>query len=81
MRLTPYKALPTIAPPKTRTTQVQVNHVGGILGAIAQLGERYNGIVEVGSSILPGSTKSSSGRQIQGAAFAATRIRSRSSQD
>ena len=25
-------------------------------GAIAQLGERYNGIVEVGSSILPGST-------------------------
>ncbi len=27
-------------------------------GAIAQLGERYNGIVEVGSSILPGSTNS-----------------------
>ena len=27
------------------------------LGAIAQLGERYNGIVEVGGSIPPGSTK------------------------
>src|SRR5690606_33031505 len=26
-------------------------------GAIAQLGERYNGIVEVGGSIPPGSTK------------------------
>ena len=25
-------------------------------GAIAQLGERYNGIVEVGGSIPPGST-------------------------
>ena len=28
-----------------------------VLGAIAQLGERYNGIVEVGGSIPPGSTK------------------------
>ena len=27
-------------------------------GAIAQLGERYNGIVEVGGSIPPGSTRS-----------------------
>ena len=27
-------------------------------GAIAQLGERYNGIVEVGGSIPPSSTKS-----------------------
>jgi hypothetical protein len=27
-------------------------------GAIAQLGERYNGIVEVGGSIPPGSTTS-----------------------
>ena len=27
-----------------------------LLGAIAQLGERYNGIVEVGGSIPPGST-------------------------
>ena len=26
-------------------------------GAIAQLGERYNGIVEVGGSIPPGSTR------------------------
>tara|TARA_Y100001935_G_scaffold7574_1_gene5690 strand:- start:1323 stop:1442 length:120 start_codon:yes stop_codon:yes gene_type:complete len=26
-------------------------------GAIAQLGERYNGIVEVGGSIPPSSTK------------------------
>ncbi len=31
---------------------------GLICGAIAQLGERYNGIVEVGGSIPPGSTKS-----------------------
>ena len=45
-RLTLPGALPTIAPPIFLT----------ILGAIAQLGERYNGIVEVGSSILPGST-------------------------
>ncbi len=30
-----------------------------ILGAIAQLGERLNGIQEVGGSIPPGSTKSS----------------------
>ena len=27
------------------------------LGVIAQLGERYNGIVEVGGSIPPGSTR------------------------
>ncbi len=27
------------------------------IGAIAQLGERYNGIVEVGGSIPPGSTR------------------------
>ena len=38
-----------------------MTHIGykrwgeGISGAIAQLGERDNGIVEVGSSILPGS--------------------------
>ena len=30
------------------------------LGAIAQLGERVNGIHEVGSSILPGSTNPTS---------------------
>ena len=30
---------------------------GLIAGAIAQLGERYNGIVEVGGSIPPGSTR------------------------
>lgn len=29
-------------------------------GAVAQLGERYNGIVEVGGSIPPGSTIASS---------------------
>ena len=28
-----------------------------LAGAIAQLGERYNGIVEVGGSIPPSSTK------------------------
>ena len=27
------------------------------IGVIAQLGERYNGIVEVGGSIPPGSTR------------------------
>ena len=32
-------------------------HAALVLGAIAQLGERYNGIVEVGGSIPPGSTK------------------------
>ena len=32
-------------------------HSSLVLGAIAQLGERYNGIVEVGGSIPPGSTK------------------------
>ncbi len=31
-------------------------NIRALCGAIAQLGERYNGIVEVGSSILPGST-------------------------
>ena len=40
--LTPQRAVFTLAPQG--------------IGAIAQLGERYNGIVEVGGSIPPGST-------------------------
>ena len=40
------------------TTWIELIANGKILrfGAIAQLGERVNGIHEVGSSILPGST-------------------------
>ncbi len=34
-------------------------------GAIAQLGERYNGIVEVGGSIPPGSTRVSVNVKVQ----------------
>lgn len=41
--------------------------MGKCFGVIAQLGERYNGIVEVGGSIPPGSTKSSFLSVIKGA--------------
>ncbi len=41
-----------------RLLRVLQSACNGIRGAIAQLGERYNGIVEVGGSIPPGSTKS-----------------------
>ena len=41
-----------------RAGLIYLPDVAEIHGAIAQLGERYNGIVEVGSSILPGSTSS-----------------------
>jgi hypothetical protein len=37
-------------------SSVQFLECSTLLGAIAQLGERYNGIVEVGGSIPPGST-------------------------
>lgn len=37
--------------------KVRALFIRGGCGAIAQLGERVNGIHEVGSSILPGSTK------------------------
>ena len=44
---------------KTRQTKLRsLEFAAQRRGAIAQLGERYNGIVEVGSSILPGSTTS-----------------------
>ena len=38
-----------------------LSRLAGARGAIAQLGERYNGIVEVGGSIPPGSTTFSGG--------------------
>src|ERR1700681_940227 len=38
---------------------------GGFSGAIAQLGERLNGIQEVGGSTPPGSTKSFSAERFQ----------------
>jgi hypothetical protein len=40
--------------------------VKDLLGAIAQLGERYNGIVEVTGSIPVGSTNYSKGLAIDG---------------
>ncbi len=42
---------------KMLTKSPSVSILRASLGAIAQLGERYNGIVEVGGSIPPGSTK------------------------
>jgi hypothetical protein len=38
-------------------------YAGSLCGAIAQLGERLNGIQEVGGSIPLGSTSETSGRQ------------------
>ena len=50
MKLTPAGVLRSIPPPLRRPAR------DGLRGAIAQLGERYNGIVEVDGSIPSGST-------------------------
>ena len=52
---------------RKRLTELQVQlYLGGLsCGAIAQLGERYNGIVEVDGSIPSGSTKNSSPHRLE----------------
>ncbi len=45
----------------TNRLLVYIKLVSGITGAVAQLGERLNGIQEVGSSILPSSTRNFKG--------------------
>ena len=46
-----------------QTAQLALIFASCFLGAIAQLGERYTGSVEVGGSIPPGSTKQNPARR------------------
>ena len=63
----------------TLTRRMQISNIRRLSGAIAQLGERYNGIVEVGGSRPPSSTKvSPSSRGLGHRPFtAATPVRTR----